>query len=206
MIASTLFLACFSTPALVASASGDMEISPFVAEREDVGLGRNIPLYWSPWNACGQVAVFSVCRSMDVNVSLERVATEIPIQENGSSMSSLVDFLNQAGLEASGYEISLTDLQNLLKRDASVRAIIHVDDDHWIPIFGANDTTFDVFAYPKRADIATDDIATRYSEKAIVVASDRRWLGFEPVSTAIWTSVLSVASVLILLGKCHSLK
>ncbi len=168
--------------------------SPFEATHPTIRLSGS-PLFLSPWNACGQVAVFAVCNDLGMEVSLDVIASHIPVGENGTSMKSLVDGANALGLHAKGVQVSAAALLKLLSRDADARAIALVDGNHWVALLSARGTSIEAFSYPRKSIVELDEFQERFSGRAVLVMSRRRTFASWEVLLAAVTSAGSLLSI-----------
>jgi hypothetical protein len=158
------FLACWTITASILALRCGAEVndSPFL-------VSPGSQYYWTDSNCCGIASAYVVANNLGVAVSLDDVASDMPVTAEGTSMKELSSWFDKHGLSAIGMASDTAELVRVLRANPKIRAIAHWRPAHWVAVFGADSETFDIFQYPRRGTVRIDRFGDRFDGQFLLV-------------------------------------
>jgi hypothetical protein len=129
-------------------------------------------LYWAESNCCGLVAFSLVAQDFNKSVTLDDVAKTLPVTSAGTSMLGLRDAFAKIGLAATGAEVDVDHLYEILETHPNVRAVAQLRPEHWVAVFGASENTFEAFWYPSWVHLTRDTMKEQFRGNVLFIGSE----------------------------------
>eukprot|EP00746_Dinoflagellata_sp_MGD_P154596 gnl/MRDRNA2_/MRDRNA2_84917_c0_seq1.p1 gnl/MRDRNA2_/MRDRNA2_84917_c0~~gnl/MRDRNA2_/MRDRNA2_84917_c0_seq1.p1 ORF type:complete len:222 (-),score=20.23 gnl/MRDRNA2_/MRDRNA2_84917_c0_seq1:1697-2362(-) len=160
---------------------------------------EELKLYLTPRRACGPLAAYMSLQFHEIDVSMDEVAANVPVNDAGTSMAQLVDFLVSRKAKVETIKIDSKGLSRLLQDNSDACAIAWLDENHWVTVIPGTPSAR-YFDYPAWSPVTDSEFATRYSNKSVIISRKSSAPGvfssyilrFIPWLTALGGGILSI--------------